>query len=568
MVSRILRSGRGPEILAALFGLGWFALLGGLAVVDPTQLDWLGHGDLSSQLVAWLLYRNSPWQLPLGRIGGLIYPVGSTAAMADLIPLLAVPARLLSPFLPVDFQYIGLWLATCFVLQGWFGARLVARLSDQSLHRLAGGMLFVLAPPLLARAIGIHSTHPSLCAQWLLVALLGLALDRPSAPRAAIRGAAHAGALLLLALWIHPMIAAMALAIDVVVLVRWAFDRILPVRALVAILAATAASLFGSAWLLGYLAGGAGAPFGGFGFFSADLLAFLNPMGFSRVLPALPARAGQYEGFAYAGLGVLALAAVALLLGLRSRVWLRSCRRHLGLGALCVGLALFALTPYVTLGGKPVMTFPWLMAHMTWIAGVFRAPGRFVWPLHYLLLAAVLAAVIRGLASNPRLASAILLGSVAIQILDLSGSFASVTFARRAWRLSAPEWSLAAGHYRHLDLVPPQVPMPEVGEECNGPYAWSYWTPLAYQAYRLGATINSGFVARVDTQAVRRSCRDLAAALRSGHLRGDTLYVVHPALRAAVERAGLVCRVLERHLVCVARSAHNPFVRWVSASGG
>ena len=87
-------------------------------------------------------------------------------------PLLAIPAKVISPFLPPDFQYVGLWLGWCFFLQGWFGVRIVQELSPDPLIRILGGCCFILDPVLLWR-IG----HDSLCADWLLLGLIWLHLQ-------------------------------------------------------------------------------------------------------------------------------------------------------------------------------------------------------------------------------------------------------------------------------------------------------------------------------------------------------------------------------------------------------
>jgi hypothetical protein len=71
----------------------------------------------------------------------------------------------------------------CFVLQGYAGAALAGALTKDAGQQMLGGFLFVLSPALFAR-LG----HDTLCAQWVLVALLyfGFA-NSPIRPRAVAR---------------------------------------------------------------------------------------------------------------------------------------------------------------------------------------------------------------------------------------------------------------------------------------------------------------------------------------------------------------------------------------------
>src|SRR5215468_8938067 len=104
----------------------------------PVGSDWSYH------YVGWVYYRQADLHL---------FPLGA-------IPGLAVVLRLFAPVLPATFQYIGLWLLLCFVLMGWFGARLVQALapSSSSLTAALGGALFTLSPPLMMRV-----PHEALC---------------------------------------------------------------------------------------------------------------------------------------------------------------------------------------------------------------------------------------------------------------------------------------------------------------------------------------------------------------------------------------------------------------------
>src|SRR5512146_2873505 len=114
------RMGRAPELAGAAFGLLWFLLIGGHRAIAPGAFEWVGRGDVAQHVQGWLFFRNASWALPLGRITDFCAPAGTTVGYTDANPLLALPLRIASPLLPRDFQYVGLWLALCFFLQGWY----------------------------------------------------------------------------------------------------------------------------------------------------------------------------------------------------------------------------------------------------------------------------------------------------------------------------------------------------------------------------------------------------------------------------------------------------------------
>src|SRR6185436_5479150 len=93
----------------------------------------------------------------------------------------------------------------------------------------------------------------------------------------------------------------------------------------------------------------------GYGFFSMNLLAPINPMSYGSVLlPALPVAAyGQFEGYNYLGLGVIALWAIDLVF--RPRAVLRLLdRRTAPLVVLAVLCTIAAASSTITIGSATV----------------------------------------------------------------------------------------------------------------------------------------------------------------------------------------------------------------------
>lgn len=121
----------------------------------------------------------------------------------------------------------------------------------------------------------------------------------------------------------------------------------------------------------------------------------------------------QYEGYAYLGLGVLALC--ALCLPWRGVRWQRTALvRHRLLAAIAVGAAVLALGSHVFFGGHELLHYQ-VPRCARWVSDQFRSPGRFVWIPIYTLLILVLHRALAQL----RFAVVVLL--VALQVVDASG---------------------------------------------------------------------------------------------------------------------------------------------------
>ncbi len=201
-----------PAIVSALFGALMFSWIAGAGILDPREIGWVFHGDWQWHFLGWHVFRHEPWHLPPGTLTTYLEPIGTAIGYTDSIPLVALALKPFAPLLPNPFQYLGLWLLLCFALQGFFGSLLVGTWTESVLGRTAGGCLVVLVPTLLAR-LG----HPALCAHWLLLWALWLALRAP--PLSGGAGLRQHVAVSAVSGLVHPYLAVMVLAI---LLALWA----------------------------------------------------------------------------------------------------------------------------------------------------------------------------------------------------------------------------------------------------------------------------------------------------------------------------------------------------------
>ncbi len=554
-------SGNAPALVAAAAGLAWFALHVGVAALDPTRTGWLMSGDWAANYLGWAFFRHAPLALPLGANPGFPFPVGSTLSYSDSLPLVGVLLRPLSPLLPVDFQYIGPWLGLCFALQGFVGAKLVRVATEDRLAQALGGALFALAPPLLHRVVGPFTGHASLCAHWLVLTFLWLALA-PVAAEDVRRRIAAAAALVFVAAGLHPYHVVAGLALSAGLLVRlWTTERALRLAGL----AAGAAAIGGAAAVgllaFGYLDRGVATSVGGFGYFSTDALSLVVPMGWSRFLPGPALGRGQYEGFGYLGAGVLALllAGAASLAARRRLPGRAGWRTALAVLIPAALLALFALSGTITVAGERLATIA-AYASFPGLTGTFRSSGRFIWSLHYVAVFGAIMAATIAWRDRPRVLALVLGTALAIQVADVRPP----TPVRLGEELARPAddlWAAARGRYRHVALVPPFLVTgggPAAPEACPQAWAPDSHLPFADAAYRIGATFNSAYVARIDPARAAAACRALETTIATGRLETDTIYVVHPALEQAFLAAGAACGGVDGALVCVS-GGMDPF---------
>ena len=362
------------------FIVAWFAvtLQFGVGALNPGFPDWfmVPGADWTQHYFGWVYYRFGAWHWPPGTLTGYAYPMVSSMGYTDAIPLVAMPLKVLSPWLPEPFQYIGWWLFTCFALQTWFGYRLLRVLSAPPAFAWLGSIFLGMSPTLLFR-----DGHPALCAHWVITALWWSYFN--TAGKHNLR---QATVITALSAWIHPYLTAMALALYLVILLKqsWIDRKVSISKALI-----FAATMLGWTLLSFYLIGYfnlEGTQQGGLGVgeFSANLNTWFNPHTESAFWQGLPwAETGQYEGYGYLGTAVIVLIALFLIHRLSTRKGPLPSTRS-GWLALLTGITLFlfALSPRWTFFNHTIFQYETQIS----LFQTFRSTGRFIWPLYYLIL--------------------------------------------------------------------------------------------------------------------------------------------------------------------------------------
>jgi len=531
-------------IAAAAVGALEAGLVLGWQQINPGHVSWL-RGDPAVYQAGWQFLRNGPWRFPPTWLPHLDYPFGISAAYLDVIPLVAVPLKLVSQVLPHNFQYLGLYALLCFVLQGYFGFRLTSRFTSDRVAIFLGALFFLVSPIFLMRFYG----HFSLCSQWLIVAAL-YCYFRPV-------GDLPAGylwpfaALLALSAGITPYFSAMVLGIAIAALGRLRLDEDSPGAMFLIFFAVTFLICISvTLYVFGFIAPGSMPPIvaTGYGSYSMNLVGPFNPSGASLLFPNFPVLPLQsFEGYNYLGDGIILLAVLCFVLrpSLAIGLW-RPTLRPLVIMSLL--LFLLALSTVVTFEQTVVANVPF-PTRLTDLLATFRSSGRFFWPVHYLITLGALAGSLSAIKSR-LLARTVLTVALVVQfvyVFPIMRSVADQSAQTVATPLVAKDWQVLGKSHRHLVIVP--------AWQCNwmaspgGTEAWPWFASLA--ATR-GMTLNSAHAARASATSQDYNCNKLLREVAQGELQRDSAYVLldRLALSAIAHNRTHFCRRVDGFNLC------------------
>jgi hypothetical protein len=495
---------------AALIGLVVFLAITGGKVLNPFDSSFIfaGGGDAVQHYVGWLFFRHEPLlQIPFGKNPAYGEAVSSTIVFTDSLPLMAFIFRPLARFLPFSFQYVGIWTAISFALQGVFAWKLLQRFTTDRILLGLGTAFFTLSFPMVLRI----SSHEGLSAHWLILAALWLFFsDSPKRSRWAL--------LISLAALVHAyMIAILGII--------WAFDlgrRYLskceqPIQ-LAKEVATVLVCLVVVMGLAGYFAHGSTVA-EGFGIYRMNLLSWFDRKDALSTLVFQERRAGDYEGAVYLGAGMLCLAVLAIAALPRVRHNFSVSRSKMkAVIALCAALLLYAISNRVGFGSHEVLSYP-LDTVVGPLAKTFRVSGRFAWPVMYLAYMAIIAVVIR--CYSNRTAAVAMSVLLLVQAGDMMNGTALM---RERWSqpwaspMQSAFWNDAGAKYKRVAFVLP----------ANGPATAlpAGALPLDIFAASHGMSVNWSDAARPDEVKAKALADSLREEVLSGQIRPDTLYVI------------------------------------------
>jgi hypothetical protein len=499
-----------------------FLVIAGPRFLDPTNVAWLVGGDPLQHYLGWAFYRNSPWTWPVGLNPLYGMEFSNSIVFTDSIPLLAIPFKAISQFLPYPFQYLGIWVLLCFILQAYFAFRLIGLITTSIAIKCLGSIFFLFSPPLIFRL----SLHESLMGHFVILAALYLNLMPITESTEAKKKYLHSLAwiiLLSIAVLTHFYLAVMALVLWLADLMRRVFllKRISFNTALTEMLLTLGVMAF-VAWQAGYFAiEGASGTTRGFGDFRTNLLALFNSRGWSYWIRPIPLRdsveAATGEGFQYLGAGSILLLLSALSVILKRKIQVLSTiglasKNYPFLIAVLVTLSLISFSNYIGFG-------PWnlrvpLPDFLISILSIVRSSSRLFWPMYYMILLVILYMVVKAYKAR----TALILISVAalLQVVDTSAGWllirekvSLIPSTQFTTKLQNAFWTKAGSYYKSIVTI---------GGQEN-------WEAFGVYASENKMRTNIAHIARVDYKKSEQSFSMVNQQLHQGPLDANTLYV-------------------------------------------
>ena len=497
-----------------LIGLGAFIVIVGPGILNPKNINWLlADFDMTLEYLGWEFYRHSPWDFPIGLNPNFGLDISSSIIYSNSLPIFAIVFKPFSSILGEPFQFWGLWILFCFVMQAWLSWLLVGLITkDVLLKSLATGIL-VFSPPLISQ-IGFHN---STVAHFPILTAFYLTFRQNQSKRIL-----WWSMLLPCTLLIHPYTFAMVVALWLSNLV----DKVLIQKnlgiwqATQELICAFSATLF-IAWQAGYFMG-VNPGETGFGMYRTNLLGLFDSSGFDAhnwsfivSLPWVKVN-NNYEGFVYLGLGLIIILILAIPMIVKMGSTLTGIFKRFPLTFFAIlTLALFALSNNVGIG-------PWnikipLSEELFSFFSILRASGRMFWPMFYAVSFLAIYCLIRGY--SRKFSLFVLTAALIIQVLDTSGAWLEIRgkINNPVTQLSSPMpnafWESASKKYTKVVRVP----------------VWNeqaIWEKFATYAARSHMGTNSVFMGRVDKKKIDRSNQRVNEMISLGKFDSQTLYIV------------------------------------------
>ena len=451
------------NIVAALLGGIAFALIYGIKILNPLYTDWLlTGGDPSQHYLGWEFFRRSDWYFPLGLTDQLAYPLKTSVIYTDSIPIFAVFFKLFRSILPRQFQYFGIWGLLCFVLQGYYAAKILGERSSSKTVILAGSVFFIVSPIMVFRMY----YHTALAAHWLILLAIYFYFKHEKEYRDIFKPVMQWGILGILIGSIHLYFVPMcgAILLGYILCSIWK-ERKVRIRFFYPGISFSV-GLFLTIYLLGGFSSGADTGTNNLGLFSFNLNAFLNPMSYSTLLKNTSLwnwpfyTQGQYEGFSYLGMGIILLCACGIVLMVKNIFRRRKPSVYQVMTVLMsIGLIALAVSPTITWNDKLLLQLPYSSTiYKYW--GIFGSCGRMAWPVVYFLMIFGIISISNMTWKRKEITSVILILACLVQVVDLSGQLYKrhANYSEKVVYKSPLEgtvWDdiISSGEYKHVVWV-------------------------------------------------------------------------------------------------------------------
>ena len=496
-------------LIPILIGIATFFYGVGPIPLNPEKIAWLNSFDFLQSYLGWAFFRQSPWDFPIGLNLNYGLDLGNSIVYSDSIPILAFFFKAIAFILPRDFQYFGIWLLMCFMLQAIFAWKIVSLFSRKLILNSLTTAIILISPLMIWQ---LHIWHLALAGHFIILAALYLNLvgDYKSHTRNWIF-------LIVLSLLVH-------FYLFIIVFILWIanlFDRVsyrqISLRATFIEALLILAALIFMSWQAGYfLVSFDSANDRSFGLYPMNLLAPFDPREFSYFIDGIKQNDNFEEGFHYLGLGGILLCCSSIPgLWLQRKKWVSflAKRKFLLLFLLC--FFCLALTHQIRIGTK-IFNLP-LPHELISFLGIIRCSGRMFWPVYYSALIGASLCVIKYKTRN--IAVLILGACLILQLIDI-GPLWLATRNKLMWPdpkitrlvLKNNFWNNAINKYSSIQGRPPGFWNPN-------------WDIFGNFAAHNKMSTNIVLLARVDSRKLNLSQTKFDEIALTGNFDKKTIYI-------------------------------------------
>lgn len=513
-----------PNSYFRLIGISLFSLIPGIfcffVVIGkknliPTQLDWLAEAPNTDPLQAylgWEFFRNSKWSIPLGLNTDFGMLQSNTIVYSDSIPLFSLFGKALTELLPTNFQYFGIWLLSSLLLHSYFLFK-IAHLFTRNIWVCT---LFPFLGLFLPFFLDRTNIHLALSGHFTIIAGIYLYLSSIQNRKKYLLSWII---LLVTTVLIHGFLFAITGIVFAAHLLRLFISKIMSGY----LIFKTVVLFMIFLWLvMNFIAGYENfipdnLEIGHWGTWGWNVVSPFYPNGWSAMFSFFPAGKGNLETATYLGLGVLALIGVASTRLVWAGKYLGYWRRDLfpiQIASL-VFLAL-AVTNQVSIGSWLIeMPFP---KNAVISLSMFRASGRFIWPVLYLVLIFSFALVVKTFSSRTALFLVITL--CFLQILDTKPGW-SPLFTSEAPATSSILTKKFSSVWRDLSTRYSEIVVMR-----DSDYQVPGWPEVALIANSFGMRTNCASLSRANMKEIQEQSKEIKLELATGALRPNRIYVI------------------------------------------
>jgi len=495
------------DLIPFFIGFLSFLILCGISTLNPKNIDWIYFGDdASSMYLGWAFFRSQDFStLAENSSFGLEY--ASTIAYSGSIPFLAFFFKFFEKFLPLHFQYFGFVIFLCFIFQSFFSWKLISYITNDLIIKICFSIFLITAPIFINKIAG----QPILGIQFILLWSIYLYINSKQIY------SLFSWLTILIISTAHAYLTMMILPLWFVSLTRnQGYIKKKIISKIILIIFPLIFLLF-VMWVSGYFIKTQNQLTSSYGIGRWNTIGFIDSNNWSLFLPDLKTRLWDQSGFSYLGLGLLSLFLIAVInVKENFKAIIANLRNHKFLSLVMLGFTIFAISNNIGIG-KYNLDFE-LNDKIMDLFSTFRASGRFIWPVYYLIIFLIFYQVINTI--DKQKIRFILILAVIIQIIDIYPGIKANSYERFKyeedyyWKKDLKDdfWIHVPDYYDELRLLPLK------NYDKN-------WKNFSYYCYEKKLKTNSTLLARYNN--FEETNENYKLIIKNNNYNKDSLYILN-----------------------------------------